>query len=255
MSAMSKFFHCALAVTGILCMSASCGDEPSFESYSSEKSFPVSDESGNRIEFKINVEYPVAGLAEPAMSNICKTLTSSIFGEKFSGLPVNEAISAYENDRTADYRKANLPLAEELGDRPAASLDWSDYITGAAGGCHKNILSYSITKYSFTGGAHGMTAESALNFDMKTGNLLTESGFFKEGYKDRLSELLSSRLAESLENPSDTSMLFTQEIGPNGNFTAGEEGVTYIYNQYEIGPYAMGIIRVTLPWEDIEGLY
>lgn len=100
-----------------------------------------------------------------------------------------------------------------------------------------------------------MTAESALNFDMKTGNLLTESGFFKEGYKDRLSELLSSRLAESLENPSDTSMLFTQEIGPNGNFTAGEEGVTYIYNQYEIGPYAMGIIRVTLPWEDIEGLY
>ena len=99
-----------------------------------------------------------------------------------------------------------------------------------------------------------MTSETALNFDMKTGSLPTEGDFFKESYKEKLPALLSGHLASSLENPADTSMLFTREIGPNGNFMVSPEGVTYIYNQYEIGPYVMGAIRVTVPWDELEGL-
>ena len=49
-------------------------------------------------------------------------------------------------------------------------------------------------------------------------------------------------------------MMFIREIGPNGNFSVSEDGVTYIYNHYEIAPYAMGIIRVTLPWDDVREL-
>ena len=30
--------------------------------------------------------------------------------------------------------------------------------------------------------------------------------------------------------------------------------MTYIYGQYEIGPYYLGIIKLTLPWEELEGL-
>ena len=169
-------------------------------------------------------------------------------------MPVEKAMEAYIKENVDEYRKANLPLLEASEGMPHASLSWSDYITGAVAGSHGDILSYTMTKYTYTGGAHGMTSETALNFDMKTGSLLTEGDFFKEGYKEKLPALLSGHLASSLENPADTSMLFTREIGPNGNFMVSPEGVTYIYNQYEIGPYVMGAIRVTVPWDELEGL-
>ena len=33
-----------------------------------------------------------------------------------------------------------------------------------------------------------------------------------------------------------------------------EEGITYVYGQYEIGPYSLGTIEVSLAWEELEGL-
>ena len=243
----------AAACTG--CLLSSCNGEFSSTTYNSEDSFPAAEGSEYALEVRISAEYPVSGLQKAALDNMDNVLTAALFGDEYAALDPEQAIEAYKADRAKEYRETNAPLIKESEGTPTASLNWSDYVTGKIGGTHKGILSYTVTGYTFTGGAHGMTVETALNFDMKTGTLLTEEDFFKEGYKDRLSGLLSSRLAESLENPSDTSMLFTQEIGPNGNFSIGEEGVTYIYNQYEIGPYSMGIIRVTVPWEDIEGMY
>ena len=116
------------------------------------------------------------------------------------------------------------------------------------------MVSYIVTHFSYRGGAHGITSEIAYNFDLKTGETVAESDFFSPGYEEPLSRLLTARLPESLETPADTSMMFIREIGPNGNFSVSEDGVTYIYNHYEIAPYAMGIIRVTLPWDDVREL-
>ena len=49
-------------------------------------------------------------------------------------------------------------------------------------------------------------------------------------------------------------MMFLKEIEPNGNFSISDKGVTYIYNHYEIAPYSMGIIRITIPWEDLNDI-
>ena len=79
--------------------------------------------------------------------------------------------------------------------------------------------------------------------------------FFQAGYRRGLSDLPSRTLPGSHVSPRDTSMLFVREIEPNGNFRVSEEGVTYIYNQYEIAPYVMGAIQVTVPWNELEGIY
>lgn len=39
---------------------------------------------------------------------------------------------------------------------------------------------------------------------------------------------------------------------PNGNFAVSEEGVTWTYNPYEIAPYSMGIIDLTVTWADLK---
>ena len=58
----------------------------------------------------------------------------------------------------------------------------------------------------------------------------------------------------AFSNPEDYDALFIKDIEPNGNFLVSEEGITYVYGQYEIGPYSLGIIEVTLAWEELEGL-
>ena len=49
-------------------------------------------------------------------------------------------------------------------------------------------------------------------------------------------------------------MLTTEDIQPNGNFRITEAGITYIYNQYEIGPYVLGAVEVTIPWSELKDL-
>ncbi len=49
-------------------------------------------------------------------------------------------------------------------------------------------------------------------------------------------------------------MLFVKEIAPNGNFYITNKGVTYLYGRYEIGPYVIGLTRVTVPWAEIVDL-
>ncbi len=235
----------------------SCNGTFGTQEYVSHAAIPLQEGGADSLVLDINVSYPVSGMNKAALGKVGTFLTAEYFGEEYAGLDPSEAIAAYTGDITAEYREENLGIAQDIKDEkvPSMSLRHEEYIKGEACGPHKNILSYRTSKYVFAGGAHGMTSETAFNFDMKTGEPVIETDFFKEGYAGKLTELLSAHLPEALESPADTSMMFIREIEPNGNFSVSEKGVTYIYNQYEIAPYAMGIIRITIPWEELEGLY
>ncbi len=45
-----------------------------------------------------------------------------------------------------------------------------------------------------------------------------------------------------------------EDIVPNNNFWLDEIGIHYSYNQYEIAPYSMGVIDVTVPYSDISDI-
>ena len=165
------------------------------------------------------------------------------------------AALAYKDALAQEYREENLPMLEEEGLENSASLNWSDLVSGSIEGQKDNILSYVVEHHAFRGGAHGMTAVTAYNFDTKSGKEIQETDFFKNGYEEKLTKLLSARLPEAVGGPENMEMLFIQEVEPNDNFYITEDGVTYIYNHYEIAPYAMGIIKITIPWNELEGLY
>ena len=165
------------------------------------------------------------------------------------------AALAYKDALAQEYREENLPMLEEEGLENSASLNWSDLVSGSIEGQKDNILSYVVEHHAFRGGAHGMTAVTAYNFDTKSGKEIQETDFFKNGYEEKLTKLLTARLPEAVGGPENMEMLFIQEVEPNDNFYITEDGVTYIYNHYEIAPYAMGIIKITIPWNELEGLY
>lgn len=40
---------------------------------------------------------------------------------------------------------------------------------------------------------------------------------------------------------------------PNDNFSFSHQGLVFTYNQYEVAPYVMGIITITIPWDKLKG--
>lgn len=116
-----------------------------------------------------------------------------------------------------------------------------------------DILSYELNRYSFTGGAHGMESTQYLVFDLTTGNKITEHDIFIDGFEPKLADLLKKQLMfdngfESEEQMLTSGYFSAENITPNGNFSLTNEGITYIYNPYEIGAYSLGQTEITIPF-------
>jgi hypothetical protein len=83
--------------------------------------------------------------------------------------------------------------------------------------------------------------------DEQTGRILTESDIFEPGYYQQLTSLLREYLPKCTE----IDMIFDANISPSDNFYVTSEGITYVYQQYEIGPYALGLVEVLIPWSEL----
>ena len=115
-------------------------------------------------------------------------------------------------------------------------------------------MNYTITDYSYTGGAHGMNTETCLVFSQETGEPLSLEDIFREDCITALPELLMKHVSEAFENPSDADYLLVREIPVTENFSISDSGITFIYNPYEIAAYAAGTIRITIPWEELQDI-
>jgi hypothetical protein len=127
-------------------------------------------------------------------------------------------------------------------------------------------ITYVSSFYLYSGGAHGMYSEYAVNFDKKTGVILRdilnskdvkalqpilkrglESYFRKfdvvDGEKD-----VEGRIKADMDN------LFIEDGViplPESGVYLSPEGLVFIYRQYEIGAYAIGTPTFTVPYNKI----
>ena len=120
-------------------------------------------------------------------------------------------------------------------------------------------MTYFIDTYNFQGGAHGLNQLLTLNFDKTTGKTLTLEDVLVPGYKVKLNNLLQKALlkkanCKDINELHDKGYLFSMEMYPSNNYVLGKEGITFIYNPYEIAPYALGRIELTISYDDMENL-
>lgn len=101
------------------------------------------------------------------------------------------------------------------------------------------------------GAAHGYHYVTPEVFSLTTGKRLTQEELFIEGFEAPLAELLEKCLFADENYEED--MLF-EGIGPNDNFYFTTEGMTYVYNPYEIAAYCYGVIEVDIPSAELKGL-
>lgn len=110
-------------------------------------------------------------------------------------------------------------------------------------------------RYEFTGGAHGSTIRASDTFSLQSGRRFTLSHFFSPGVNYRriiVSEIMRQAERNMQQNPGiyfdDYKHLILKYFHPE-NYYLVREGVAIYYQQYEIAPYATGIVTFILPYD------
>ncbi len=113
-----------------------------------------------------------------------------------------------------------------------------------------------ISNYSYLGGAHPNSYQTYLNFNRKTGELiqLEDITLDQEAVLNVAEQQFRTTYNLSPEDPLTKAGLFENELVLPKNFAITNKGLIFLYNPYEIGPYAAGYYEFTIPWESLAGL-
>ena len=208
--------------------------------------------------------YSIANENAP-YQQLARTVCAAVLGDAFVDMKPQQALEAYAALKHTEYIQNNLPLMQEWEmdnpDQPhgATMFNQELIINASPLSTGHGIWSYGIDIYEYTGGAHGNNYLIIQNYDLSTQGLVTEEDLFRPDYFEPLHKLLVSALIEQTEEASTERELkklgySIEDIVPNDNFSVSAEGITYVYNPYEIAPYAMGRTHIFLPWDTIQNL-
>jgi hypothetical protein len=121
------------------------------------------------------------------------------------------------------------------------------------------FISFSLNTLDYTGGAHVNPSFRYLNYDLSTHRLIKLDELLKPGAKPQLVKI-AERIFRKNEGLSETASLangyfFTNnQFALNENFLIKADGIEFLYNPYEIKPYASGKTRLQIPYEQIKTL-
>ena len=240
--------------------------------YSFDKVAYLSEGQESSLTFSIRYAYPVAVNApEEVLSKLQRAVCQTVLGEAFLDMRPQQAIEAYAALKHTEYIQNNLPLLQEWAidheDEPLCETCFNEELIISAApmtdrlpeSADRFLWSYAMDVYEYTGGAHGNRYLLIQNYDLETGDMVNEQDLFIDDYYEPLKTLLLNALIAQTDNAESKRDLrrmgySVADVVPNENFYVTQEGITYVYNPYEIAPYAMGCIEIFLPWETVRPL-
>lgn len=207
-------------------------------------------------------EYSAATVWPASADILSKTIAASI--SKLFGVGYSPSIkadkfllhqkSSYFSNYLSDNKNVTADELKEFGQSynnayiKTVQVIYSD----------KKLLSLAAQTYTYTGGAHGSAVSSYLNFDIQRKKQLRYSDIFRSGTDDAVQKSIEKyfRIQHKLKpNQSlQDAGLFENTIPPTKNLYLTTAGVVFCYQQYEIGPYAMGQIEIFVPIHELKPL-
>ncbi|MCC8426264.1 RsiV family protein [Mucilaginibacter sp. UR6-11] len=122
-----------------------------------------------------------------------------------------------------------------------------------------SLTTLEISGYSFKGGAHGSSITTFINWDTKAGKSINLDDVLTPDYKEKLTAIADT-IFRTQEKLSDTASLANDyffkdgKFALNRNFSITPIGIRFLYNQYEIKPYAAGQTDLFIPYAKIKSL-
>jgi hypothetical protein len=113
--------------------------------------------------------------------------------------------------------------------------------------------------YTFQGGAHGASFTGYINWNVRTGKQVVLDDILKPGTYSQFEKIAESifRKDEKLKDTSSLARDYFFKDGRfalNNNYSVTPLGINFMYNQYEIKPYAAGQTKLFIPYQLIKSL-
>ena len=199
-----------------------------------------------------------------------------------------KAVTGYMDKRNAYFTESKDSQIEGAQEQYSFSPDFftgeypgSYYLSFTVGvsQCDEKVFSFTDSEYGYSGGAHGGTYTTGVNFDSQTGKQLTISDIctdipalvdilaakLEADYSDAVDpsftgsadyrEVLTNAYGEDLSGYTDTLEDGTEFDRSGMNFVFTPDGIIFFTNQYDITDYASGTQDLTVLFCEAEGIF
>ncbi len=219
------------------------------------------------IDCFYSVDYPVSSgnlsdavrrIAENELPKVASSLCASgdatgmpvICGDSPSGELLVQQCALYSRD----LLQKELDQVREFNS--SAELSCNAGLTLAAE--TEKYLTYQVNSYVYLGGAHGSSYNYSFNISKESGSKVTE--IVKPASLENLQPLLRAGVlsyfrefdSEVSEDNLQSYLLLEGETIPlPGCIYLSDQGVNFVYQQYEIAPYSAGLVSFIIPTADM----
>ena len=237
------------------------------------------DKTKPACNLQITFIYPQSGIPENTLQTLQTLFIETMLGVPYTNLHPKEATDAFTRQYINDFndfveREAEIESESEFEHEhehefehefesefefePEEKSEYLYYLLlkNPVVYNENDLLSFTVEKSIFEGGAHGSKSIYGYVVDLQTGKLIDENTFAGNNYSKNLSILISQKLASAngLSSPDELENIGyvnATDIVPNNNFTLDKQGITYYFNEYEIGAYFLGVTQLFIPYEEL----
>lgn len=270
---MKGFFIAILCLMLLLCSFVSCNHTPNgiesatFDSLTIDTTKTLfSTSSRPACHLVIKMDVPV----DPTPKKVCEAIERFVsllpkdgaFEEASEG-SIETMAHAYAKSYIMDYLTNGPSAIDNYDGDTVAAANWMSYEEKVIGKVVYNansLLSYQVRTESYSGGAHGNTGVDNAVLDLKTLNAIALGDIFTDVSMQEVNKLLRNNIVRqygcvSMEELEGTGYFFSpNEIEASENFYLDENGITWMYDPYDIAPYSTGEVSVTVSWSDLHTL-
>ncbi|KEQ29626.1 DUF3298 and DUF4163 domain-containing protein [Pedobacter antarcticus] len=171
----------------------------------------------------------------------------SLSGKKLQFKTYNELTAGFIKEFDVFNTKDNNPNGNS----------WFEYIDLKVAANYPNYLSLKFTYSEYKGGAHPNTLFSYLNYNPQSGKVITLDSLVKTDSKTQL-VAVAEKIFRKNEKLSTTASLSDGYFFDGGKFALAQtftltpDGLMFLYNPYEIKPYAAGVTELIIPYSQIK---
>ena len=120
------------------------------------------------------------------------------------------------------------------------------------------LVTIVLNTSSYLGGAHGAASQRYFNFDLSREQPISLNDILVSGQKEALRDKAHAVFATwVMDNKLANNLTDYEQAWPfsvSDNFYLAPQGLILQYGEYEIGPYVVGLPRLVIPYNQLQGI-
>lgn len=205
----------------------------------------VAGEDGTELLYEYNCDTAFVSW-NPGTQEWVDSILDQIHGEYASN---SDNLLRYARDHLTD-------VGEEF------FYSFSNYQEVAVGRHDTGVVSLMVLSSVYSGGTHPNSVQTAWNLDLAQKKVLRLEDVIYPDMAWKLGEMVTEQIDEKFRPLGENALFsgyaeaiagsFAEPMTPYWYFN--DQGLVVFYNQYELGPYAAGIIKAQLSYQELEGI-